>query len=148
MNILCFIRVLFLWSFEILEIVVCLILNWQSTDGTVFFFVVGEKYSPIGFICVPGPVQALEWSPHFHVRNFLLLVHFFQIYYGTENLLTWLRLFQWIPTEWKQASHPVSKWSRRWGAVSWLGYPRVNQNLPAVRAAIQAFHVQEHQISN
>lgn len=39
----------------------------QSSDSTVFFFTVGEKYNPIGFVRVPGPVQALEWSPHSHV---------------------------------------------------------------------------------
>lgn len=39
----------------------------QSSDSTVFFFTVGEKYNPIGFVQVPGPVQALEWSPHSHV---------------------------------------------------------------------------------
>lgn len=43
------------------------ILNLQSSDSTVFFFVVGEKYNPIGFVHVPGPVQALQWSPHSHV---------------------------------------------------------------------------------
>ncbi|XP_037548007.1 cilia- and flagella-associated protein 44 [Nematolebias whitei] len=41
-----------------------LVLATGSSDGTVFFFMVGEKYNPIGFIQVPGPVQALEWSPH------------------------------------------------------------------------------------
>lgn len=56
----------FKWLLRLLFLV-CLILNRQSSDCTVFFFVVGEKYSPIGFVCVPGPVQALEWSPHFHV---------------------------------------------------------------------------------
>ena len=39
----------------------------QSADCTVFFFTVGEKYNPIGFIRVPGPIQALEWSPNSHV---------------------------------------------------------------------------------
>lgn len=39
----------------------------QSSDCTVFFFTVGEKYNPIGFVQVPGPVQGLEWSPHSHV---------------------------------------------------------------------------------
>lgn len=34
----------------------------QSSDKTVFFFTVGECYHPIGFIHVPSPVQALEWS--------------------------------------------------------------------------------------
>lgn len=35
----------------------------------MFFFTVGKKYNPIGFVCVPGPVQALEWSPHSHVSR-------------------------------------------------------------------------------
>uniref|UniRef100_A0A8C5N6G0 WD repeat domain 52 n=1 Tax=Gouania willdenowi TaxID=441366 RepID=A0A8C5N6G0_GOUWI len=43
------------------------ILATGSADGTVFFFSVGEKYLPIGFIHVPSPVQALEWSPASHV---------------------------------------------------------------------------------
>lgn len=34
----------------------------QSSDKTVFFFTVGERYNPVGFIHVPGPVQGLEWS--------------------------------------------------------------------------------------
>uniref|UniRef100_A0A7N6BMS0 Cilia- and flagella-associated protein 44 n=1 Tax=Anabas testudineus TaxID=64144 RepID=A0A7N6BMS0_ANATE len=42
------------------------ILATGSSDCTVFFFAVGEKYNPIGFIHVPGPVQGLEWSPHSH----------------------------------------------------------------------------------
>lgn len=41
----------------------------QSKDKTVFFFAVEEKYEPIGFIHVPGPVQALQWSPPSHVSN-------------------------------------------------------------------------------
>lgn len=41
----------------------------QSKDKTVFFFAVEDKYEPIGFICVPGPVQALQWSPPSHVSN-------------------------------------------------------------------------------
>nr|XP_046230506.1 cilia- and flagella-associated protein 44 isoform X2 [Scatophagus argus] len=50
------------------------ILATGSSDSTVFFFTVGEKYDPIGFIHVPGPVQALEWSPHFHSENRLLIL--------------------------------------------------------------------------
>ncbi|KAM6902317.1 cilia- and flagella-associated protein 44 [Xenentodon cancila] len=45
-----------------------------SVDCTVFFFTTGEKYNPIGFIPVPGPVQALEWSPHSHSENRLLIL--------------------------------------------------------------------------
>ncbi|XP_056155837.1 cilia- and flagella-associated protein 44 [Lampris incognitus] len=45
-----------------------------SLDCTVFFFSVGEKYNPIGFIKVPGPVQALEWSPQSHTKNTLLIL--------------------------------------------------------------------------
>lgn len=41
----------------------------QSKDKTVFFFAVEDKYEPIGFIHVPGPVQALQWSPPSHVSN-------------------------------------------------------------------------------
>lgn len=34
----------------------------QSSDRTVFFFSVGDRYHPVGFIHVPGPVQGLQWS--------------------------------------------------------------------------------------
>uniref|UniRef100_A0A672S872 Uncharacterized protein n=1 Tax=Sinocyclocheilus grahami TaxID=75366 RepID=A0A672S872_SINGR len=44
-----------------------------STDSTVFFFTVGERYTPIGFVTVPGPVQGLEWSPQSHEKNTLLI---------------------------------------------------------------------------
>ncbi|XP_073677561.1 cilia- and flagella-associated protein 44 [Garra rufa] len=44
-----------------------------STDCTVFFFTVGERYTPIGFVTVPGPVQGLEWSPQSHEKNTLLI---------------------------------------------------------------------------
>uniref|UniRef100_A0A3Q2FKH5 Cilia and flagella associated protein 44 n=1 Tax=Cyprinodon variegatus TaxID=28743 RepID=A0A3Q2FKH5_CYPVA len=44
------------------------------SDCSIFFFAVGEKYSPIGFVRVPGPVRALEWSPHSHVENRLLIL--------------------------------------------------------------------------
>ncbi|XP_045922375.1 cilia- and flagella-associated protein 44 isoform X1 [Micropterus dolomieu] len=50
------------------------ILATGSSDSTVFFFTVGEKYNPIGFVHVPGPVQALEWSPHSHSENRLLIL--------------------------------------------------------------------------
>ncbi|XP_076020168.1 cilia- and flagella-associated protein 44 [Genypterus blacodes] len=50
------------------------ILATGSSDCTVFFFTVGEKYNPIGFIQVPGPVQGLEWSPHSHNENTLLIL--------------------------------------------------------------------------
>uniref|UniRef100_A0A3Q3F8B2 WD repeat domain 52 n=1 Tax=Labrus bergylta TaxID=56723 RepID=A0A3Q3F8B2_9LABR len=50
------------------------ILATGSSDRTVFFFTVGEKYKPIGFIHVPGPVQTLEWSPHSHSENRLLIL--------------------------------------------------------------------------
>ncbi|XP_017572667.1 cilia- and flagella-associated protein 44 isoform X3 [Pygocentrus nattereri] len=44
-----------------------------SVDCTVFFFVVGEQYEPIGFVTVPGPVQVLQWAPQSHERNTLLV---------------------------------------------------------------------------
>ncbi|XP_041667527.1 cilia- and flagella-associated protein 44 [Cheilinus undulatus] len=50
------------------------ILATGSSDCTVFFFTAGEKYNPIGFIHVPGPVQALEWSPRSHSENRLLIM--------------------------------------------------------------------------
>ncbi|XP_071321915.1 cilia- and flagella-associated protein 44 [Trachinotus anak] len=50
------------------------ILATGSSDCTVFFFTVGEKYNPIGFVRVPGPVQGLEWSPHSHSENRLLIL--------------------------------------------------------------------------
>ncbi|XP_028274026.1 cilia- and flagella-associated protein 44 [Parambassis ranga] len=50
------------------------ILATGSTDRTVFFFTVGQKYDPIGFIHVPGPVTKLEWSPHSHSENRLLIL--------------------------------------------------------------------------
>ncbi|CAB1323036.1 unnamed protein product [Coregonus sp. 'balchen'] len=42
------------------------ILATGSMDCTVFFFTVGDRYDPIGFVTVPGPVQGLEWSPQSH----------------------------------------------------------------------------------
>uniref|UniRef100_A0A3B4Z8J5 Uncharacterized protein n=1 Tax=Stegastes partitus TaxID=144197 RepID=A0A3B4Z8J5_9TELE len=50
------------------------ILATGSSDSTVFFFTVGGKYNPIGFVHVPGPVQALDWSPHSHSENRLLVL--------------------------------------------------------------------------
>ncbi|XP_038130668.1 cilia- and flagella-associated protein 44 [Cyprinodon tularosa] len=50
------------------------ILATGSSDCTIFFFAVGEKYSPVGFVRVPGPVRALEWSPHSHRENRLLIL--------------------------------------------------------------------------
>ncbi|XP_037341186.2 cilia- and flagella-associated protein 44 [Pungitius pungitius] len=50
------------------------ILATGSSDSTVFFFTVGEKYNPIGFVHVPGPVQALEWSPRSHSESRLLIL--------------------------------------------------------------------------
>nr|XP_026648671.1 cilia- and flagella-associated protein 44 isoform X4 [Zonotrichia albicollis] len=45
-----------------------------SKDKTVFFFAVKNEYRPIGFICVPGPVQALQWSPPSHDKSTLLIL--------------------------------------------------------------------------
>ncbi|XP_042312653.1 cilia- and flagella-associated protein 44 isoform X2 [Sceloporus undulatus] len=50
------------------------ILATGSRDKTVFFFNVDDKYDPIGFISVPGPVQALQWSPSSHRDNKLLII--------------------------------------------------------------------------
>ncbi|KAM3599542.1 uncharacterized protein V6R79_007770 [Siganus canaliculatus] len=50
------------------------ILATGSSDSTVFFFSVGDKYNPIGFVSVPGPVQALQWSPPSHSENKLLIL--------------------------------------------------------------------------
>ncbi|KAI4887997.1 hypothetical protein NFI96_034666, partial [Prochilodus magdalenae] len=44
-----------------------------SVDCTVFFFAVGERYQPIGFVTVPGPVQVLQWAPPSHEKNTLLV---------------------------------------------------------------------------
>ncbi|XP_048348373.1 cilia- and flagella-associated protein 44 [Sphaerodactylus townsendi] len=45
-----------------------------SKDKTVFFFAVDDQYDPIGFITVPGPVQALQWSPPSHPKSMLLVL--------------------------------------------------------------------------
>ncbi|KAM8976941.1 cilia- and flagella-associated protein 44 [Pelodytes ibericus] len=50
------------------------ILATGSNDKTVFFFAVGEKYEPIGFVRVPGPVKELHWSPSSHDQNMLLVL--------------------------------------------------------------------------
>lgn len=47
---------------------------FQSKDKTVFFFAVDDKYDPIGFITVPGPVRELQWSPLSHVRGYFFIV--------------------------------------------------------------------------
>ncbi|XP_057211014.1 cilia- and flagella-associated protein 44 [Triplophysa rosa] len=44
-----------------------------SADCTVFFFTVGEKYNPVGFVTVPGSVQGLQWSPQSHEESTLLI---------------------------------------------------------------------------
>lgn len=59
----------FLVSFDSVIIFVYLFVFPQSKDKTVFFFAIEDEYKPIGFICVPGPVQALQWSPPSHVSN-------------------------------------------------------------------------------
>ncbi|KAG8136767.1 hypothetical protein E2320_005324 [Naja naja] len=50
------------------------VLATGSKDKTVFFFSVEDTYDPIGFISVPGPVQALQWSPHSHPDSKLLIL--------------------------------------------------------------------------
>uniref|UniRef100_A0A8C0BKU2 Cilia and flagella associated protein 44 n=1 Tax=Buteo japonicus TaxID=224669 RepID=A0A8C0BKU2_9AVES len=50
------------------------VLATGSKDKTVFFFAVEDEYRPIGFICVPGPVHALQWSPPSHVKSMLLIL--------------------------------------------------------------------------
>uniref|UniRef100_A0ABM5FX06 Cilia- and flagella-associated protein 44 isoform X6 n=1 Tax=Pogona vitticeps TaxID=103695 RepID=A0ABM5FX06_9SAUR len=50
------------------------VLATGSRDKTVFFFSVDDKYEPIGFISVPGPVQALQWSPLSHPDSKLLIL--------------------------------------------------------------------------
>ncbi|XP_042665377.1 cilia- and flagella-associated protein 44 isoform X2 [Centrocercus urophasianus] len=44
-----------------------------SKDKTVFFFAVEDEYKPIGFIHVPGAVQALQWSPPSHLEEEIAL---------------------------------------------------------------------------
>ncbi|XP_006628047.3 cilia- and flagella-associated protein 44 isoform X2 [Lepisosteus oculatus] len=50
------------------------ILATGSLDKTVFFFTVGERYEPIGFVNVLGPVRGLDWSPSSHERSTLLVL--------------------------------------------------------------------------
>ncbi|XP_073164587.1 cilia- and flagella-associated protein 44 isoform X2 [Lepidochelys kempii] len=50
------------------------VLATGSKDKTVFFFAVEDKYEPIGYICVPGPVQSLQWSPLSHAESMLLVL--------------------------------------------------------------------------
>ncbi|XP_047247740.1 cilia- and flagella-associated protein 44-like isoform X2 [Girardinichthys multiradiatus] len=50
------------------------ILATGSSDCTVWFFTVGEWYNPIGYIHVPGPVKALDWSPNSHSKSRLLIL--------------------------------------------------------------------------
>ncbi|KYO22379.1 cilia- and flagella-associated protein 44 isoform A [Alligator mississippiensis] len=50
------------------------VLATGSKDKTVFFFAVEDKYEPVGFIDVPGPVQALQWSPPSHAQSMLLVL--------------------------------------------------------------------------
>ncbi|XP_071428347.1 cilia- and flagella-associated protein 44 [Pithys albifrons albifrons] len=45
-----------------------------SKDKRVFFFATKDEYKPIGFIRVPGPVQALQWSPSSHEKSMLLVL--------------------------------------------------------------------------
>ncbi|XP_038610696.1 cilia- and flagella-associated protein 44 isoform X2 [Tachyglossus aculeatus] len=50
------------------------ILASGSKDQTIFFFVVEERYGPIGYIGVPGPVQQLQWSPPSHGDSKLMVL--------------------------------------------------------------------------
>ncbi|XP_051907851.1 cilia- and flagella-associated protein 44-like isoform X2 [Hippocampus zosterae] len=74
------------------------ILATGSSDCTVFFFTVGEKYEPIGFVHVPGPVQLLEWSPHSHQENRLLILcqnaHIVEVPCPDQNTLKPTKSFQ------------------------------------------------------
>uniref|UniRef100_A0A3Q2YUF2 Uncharacterized protein n=1 Tax=Hippocampus comes TaxID=109280 RepID=A0A3Q2YUF2_HIPCM len=74
------------------------ILATGSSDCTVFFFTVGEKYEPIGFVHVPGPVQLLEWSPHSHQENRLLILcqnaHVVEVPCPDQNTLKPTKSFQ------------------------------------------------------
>lgn len=111
----------------------------QSLDCTVFFFTVSEKYSPIGFILVPGPVKALEWSPHFHVG-----LSSFASFCCSWTLL----LMKASVSEREPTAHPVPVRPRRGGSLPRPGGPRVDQNLPAPEPAQELLQVQEHQVQN
>ncbi|XP_041266853.1 LOW QUALITY PROTEIN: cilia- and flagella-associated protein 44 [Onychostruthus taczanowskii] len=50
------------------------VLATGSKDKTVFFFAIEDEYKPVGFICVPGPVQALQWSPPSYGKSTLLIL--------------------------------------------------------------------------
>ncbi|XP_028931006.1 cilia- and flagella-associated protein 44 isoform X2 [Ornithorhynchus anatinus] len=50
------------------------ILATGSKDQTIFFFVVEERYEPIGYIGVPGPVQQLQWTPPSHGDSKLMVL--------------------------------------------------------------------------
>ncbi|XP_072470087.1 cilia- and flagella-associated protein 44 [Notamacropus eugenii] len=50
------------------------VLATGSKDKTVFFFVVGKQYEPIGYINVPGPVTQLVWTPKSYEKSFLLIL--------------------------------------------------------------------------
>nr|XP_020862787.1 cilia- and flagella-associated protein 44 isoform X2 [Phascolarctos cinereus] len=50
------------------------VLATGSKDKTVFFFVVGKQYEPIGYINVPGPVTQLVWTPKSYDDSFLLIL--------------------------------------------------------------------------
>nr|XP_049595219.1 cilia- and flagella-associated protein 44-like isoform X3 [Syngnathus scovelli] len=74
------------------------ILATGSSDCTIFFFTVGEKYEPIGFVRVPGPVQLLEWSPPSHHENRLLILcqngHVVEVPCPDENILKPTKSYQ------------------------------------------------------
>ena len=40
-----------------------------SSDKTVFFFSVGDTYTPIGFIKTPSEVTSLTWTPESYVSS-------------------------------------------------------------------------------
>ncbi|XP_052805423.1 cilia- and flagella-associated protein 44-like isoform X2 [Mya arenaria] len=44
-----------------------------SEDGTVFLMSIGDKYSPMGFLKVAGPVTQVQWSPARFERETLLV---------------------------------------------------------------------------
>ncbi|XP_077441864.1 cilia- and flagella-associated protein 44-like isoform X2 [Vanacampus margaritifer] len=74
------------------------VLATGSSDCTVFFFTVGEKYEPIGFVCVPGPVQVMEWSPPSHAENSLLILclsgHIVEVPYPAPETLQTAKSYQ------------------------------------------------------
>ena len=56
----------------------------QSDDCTVFFFSVGERFKPIGFIETASPVVSLEWSKKRKVR--ILFELWISVYYSAALL--------------------------------------------------------------